>query len=326
MNRIHYSLGRLKARQLRRYGGARSLGVLLLGLLWAGGVGALPIPVPNGSFESPRVVFVATEFDEWQKNAKPAEYVEDEGGFLWSQLTGQFKNPAPGAFDRLENCDGDQAVWVFAVPGVGIYQDRIPWNPSGSSDSNSDLARFRAGSSYQLAVGVIGGGGGMSNGVPLQLSIYYRDALSNRVTLASTVIIHSPMTFPTLTHLVEFQVETPDVRADDAWVGQPIGIAIDSTVSSELEGGYWDVDAVRLTERAPLRLQPSSVNEQGFRFEIQSEIGLRIAVLASAQLTTPASEWTRLATLTNVTGSLSFTSGSLDGSSRFFRAQVLTSE
>jgi len=324
VNRIHYFLGRLKARRLRRYGGARSLGVLLFGLLWAGGVGALPIPVPNGSFESPRVVYVSTEFDAWQKNAKPDEYVED-GGFLWSQLTGQFKNPAPGAFDRLENCDGDQAVWVFAIPGVGIYQDLIPWNPSGS-DSNSSVARFRVGSSYQLAAGVIGGGGGMSNGAPLQLSIYYRDALSNRVTLASTVITNSRMTFPTLTHLVEFQVETPEVRSEDAWVDQPIGIAIDSTVSPELEGGYWDVDAVRLTERAPLRLQASTVNEQGFRFDIQSEIGLRIAVLASARLAAPASEWTRLATLTNVTGSLSFTSGSLDGSSRFFRAQALPSE
>ncbi|MBL9166111.1 MAG: hypothetical protein JNN07_00050 [Verrucomicrobiales bacterium] len=325
MNHIHYSLSGLTPSRLRRYGSFRSLALLLLALVWAGCVGALPIPVPNGSFESPPVIFVSTEFDAWQKNAKPDGYPEDDDGFLWSQLTGQFKNPAPGAFDRLENCDGDQAVWVFAIPGVGIFQDLIPWNPSGS-DSNSSVARFRVGSSYQLAAGVIGGGGGMSNGAPLQLSIYYRDGLSNRVTLASTVITNSRMTFPTLTRLVEFQVETPEVRADDAWVGQPIGIAIDSTVSPELEGGYWDVDAVRLTERAPLRLQASTVNERGFRFEIQSEIGLRIAVLASARLTAPVAEWTQFTTLTNVTGSLSFTSGNLDGSSRFFRAQALPSE
>src|SRR5580765_1095809 len=89
------------------------------------------ITVPNGSFESPATSFVSINIDSWQKNPKPDWYVES-GGFLWSQLTGIFKNTSAGSSDHLDNCDGNQALWLFAVPEVALFQDynSIDWSNS----------------------------------------------------------------------------------------------------------------------------------------------------------------------------------------------------
>ena len=60
----------------------------------------------------------------------------------------------------------------------------------------------------------------MKDGVTLQLSLYYRDAASNMVTVAATTITNSAQLFPTNTHLVDFSVYVPGVRATDPWAGQ----------------------------------------------------------------------------------------------------------
>jgi hypothetical protein len=80
------------------------------------------IHIPNHSFELPTTSFVSINIDSWQKTPKPDWYVED-GGFLWTQLTGAFKNNAPPSPDHIVNCDGNQAIWLFAVPEVGLFQD-----------------------------------------------------------------------------------------------------------------------------------------------------------------------------------------------------------
>src|SRR5262245_10147551 len=89
-------------------------GVLLAAGL-AGALRADTFAVPNGSFEGPQTGYVSINIDNWQKNPKPAWY-QEQGGFLWTQLTGIFKNTAPGNSDHLENCDLAQAIWLFAVP------------------------------------------------------------------------------------------------------------------------------------------------------------------------------------------------------------------
>src|SRR5438552_17921241 len=80
------------------------------------------ISIPNSSFESPVTMFVDTHIDSWQKSAKPPCY-DESGGYLWDQLTGTFKNTPPTIADHIDNCDGNQAAWMFAVPEVAIFQD-----------------------------------------------------------------------------------------------------------------------------------------------------------------------------------------------------------
>jgi hypothetical protein len=78
---------------------------------------ATPIYVPNASFESPETTFVDVNIDLWQKPPKPWWY-DESGGFLWIQLTGVFLNLPPTDPDHIDNCDGNQAAWLFAVPEV----------------------------------------------------------------------------------------------------------------------------------------------------------------------------------------------------------------
>src|SRR5947207_3912431 len=99
--------------------------------LVAGECKAGVINIPNFSFESPGTTFVDTHIDSWQEAAKPDWYPEG-GGFTWDQLTGVFKNTDITSSDHIDNCDGHQAMWVFAVPEVAVFQDydSIDWNHS----------------------------------------------------------------------------------------------------------------------------------------------------------------------------------------------------
>src|SRR5438552_3287298 len=79
---------------------------------------------------------------------------------------------------------------------------------------------FEVCNSYRRTLGLIGGGGGMTIGSILKLSLYYRGASNNIVPVAATPIIYSPADFPTTTHFIDFEVELPEVQATDAWAGQ----------------------------------------------------------------------------------------------------------
>lgn len=288
----------------------------------AGSLPAGSISVPNASFELPVVPYAAPAIDSWQKTSKPDWYVEG-GGFTWDQLTGTFKNTAPTSPDHIDNCDGNQAIWLFAVPEVALFQDynSVDWNdpvPTHAFD-----VKFEIGKSYQLTVGVIGGGGGMPPGVTLELSLYYRDAASNRVTVAATAITNSLTIFPTTTHLIDFSVSVPTVQAGDAWAGQNIGILLLSTVSTNLEGGYWDLDNVRLSSLVtPVLLSPARTNGQ-FNFILQSEPGLAFEILTTTNLALPPLNWISLGPLTNVTGTVPFVDTAPNFNQRFYRVRQL---
>jgi regulator of RNase E activity RraA len=101
------------------------------------------------------------------------------------------------------------AIYLFAVPEVGVFQDFLSTDGSGSNPTGAFNARFEAGKSYQLTVGVTGGGGGMTNGASLEVSLYYREGASNLVTVAATNIVHDRELFPTNTHLLDFEVRVP---------------------------------------------------------------------------------------------------------------------
>ncbi len=283
---------------------------------------AASIAVPGASFESPATFFATPVVDSWQLMPQPASWNEAATG-PWTNLVGVFKNDPPTSTEHIDNCHGNQAVWLFANPGAGFFQDYDSMDWNDTAPTHAFNATFETGKSYRMTVGVIGGGYNMLPGTPLEASLYYRDAFSNKVNVASTTIIYSATYFSNRTHFIDFTVTTPTVRAGDAWAGKTIGIQFLSTVSSELEGGYWDLDNVRLTSTlAPVLVNPVHTNGQ-FQFTIQSEPGLAFEIFASANLMLPSTNWTSLGFVTNVTGTIPFVDTPANFPQRFYQARQL---
>lgn len=206
--------------------------VAWLGVAGTTGALAAGLAVPNGSFESPTPPPGFPAFpvvDVWQKSPEPAG-IPLPGGITWDQLAGVFPNTAAGSADHIDNVDGNQAAYLFAIPGVALFQ---------KLDS-----RFEVGNAYTLTLGVLGAGG-IAEGSTLQLGLYYADANQQPVTVAATTVTYTLAGFPTATHLIDQTVSLPTVLAGDAWAGREIGIQILSTFGTG--AGYWDVDHARVT-------------------------------------------------------------------------------
>ena len=198
------------------------------------------INVPNASFETPNTNFVDPNIAFWKDAIKPWWY-DESGGYLWDQLTGVFLNLPPEDPDSIDNCDGEQAAWLFAVPEVEIFQDLA--------------AIYEAGRFYRLTVGVIGGGGNMQDNVPIEIRLYYRDSEDNKVTIGATAFTYYRET-GYVKHFNDVSLEIPPVNDTDLWAGRNIGVQIISTLifpddldpDTGRSGGFWDLDNVRLTE------------------------------------------------------------------------------
>ena len=286
--------------------------------------------IPNASFESPIVPpvnpYAEPDMDAWQKSPQPAWYDPSQNfDTPWEDLMGTFYNvPYPSTF--IDDCDGSQAAFLFALPDVALFQDYNSVSGTNTVPTHAFNAKFNTDNAYTLTLGVMGGVDGsppLYIGATLQLSLYYRDASSNMVTVASTTITNSVQLFPTNTHLVDFSVYVPGVRANDPWAGQNIGILIASTVGFDKANGYWDIDNARLTETALPALTEPQVMSSQCGFTLQSQPGLRFEVLASTNLALPLSNWTSLGTLTNVTGAIPFLDPAANLSRRFYRARQL---
>lgn len=218
----------------------------------------VPVAVPNGSFEQPSTVFVSTEIDIWEKSAEPPDY--DPGGGPWFQKAGIFKNTAPGRPDHIPNLDGSQALYLFAVPEVGVSM-------AATGDDGLFPARYQPGDVWTLTVAVIGGGGNMPEGARLHLELGYLDSGGHRQAVAVTEVVHSAVQFPTTTQFLDFVVRTPAVTAADPWAGRPLRLSLFS-IGSEFIGGYWDLDHVRLAVE----------REEAFRVTvIPADSGMRIS-------------------------------------------------
>lgn len=235
------------------------------------------LTVPNGSFEKPATPFVSLLFESWNRTPKPGWYVE-EGGFQWNQLTGIFVNTAPGMADHIENLDGRQAAWLFAVPEAGFFQAVL--KPDGATG-----AVFESGRAYRLSVDVLGGGGNMLDGVPLEASLYWTDGTGKRVPMATLTVTNSSALFGTRNHFISSQMTTAVVKPTDPWVSNPIGVQIVSTVPASAQGGYWDVDRVRVQAISISQPELSMLPEAGgLRLKWVSESGFRYRVRASTRL------------------------------------------
>lgn len=199
------------------------------------------ISVPNFSFESQTTAFADPRVDSWQKTDQPVWYDPVAFGYTWDQTVGAFANTPVGNGSHIDNLEGNQAIWMFAIPQVGIFQDNnsTDWTGSASHAFNSV---FQVGQAYNLTVGVLPGSS-LVLGSGLQLSLYYRDGLNNPVTVGSTYVTYDAQTFPNSTHLIDCSVNVPTVQAGDAWAGKNIGIEM---MSASMGNSYWDVDNVRL--------------------------------------------------------------------------------
>ena len=307
-------------------GGLRAFAPSVIGSwLVAAGCGELRaalISVPNASFESPRTTYASPNIDAWQKSPKPDWYVES-GGFLWSQLTGAFTNIAPTGGVAIDNCDGTQATWLFAVPEVGLFQDYFSMDWNDPEPTHGFDATFEVGKSYTLTVGVIVGIPPMAEGVSLEISLYAVATGSNRTTVAAVSITNSPSVFSNVAHFMDFQVLVPTVKESDPWAGQHIGIQMLSTVSTNLQGGYWDLDNVRLMAVAAPILENASLTNGQFQFTVRSEPGGRLEVQAATNGLSPGTAWNVVGTLTNASGTTLFTDPQADFDRRFYRAVQL---
>jgi len=297
---------------------ARFLSRLVLALVVlsasAGTVRAAAITVPNGSFESPPTTLAVPLVDSWQQT--PLTDLSDQSTFQ----TGVFSNVPP----PIDNCDGGQAAFLFAYPGVALAQDFNSTDYANPTPPHTFNATFEAGKAYTLTVGVIGGGGGMKEGATLELSLYYRDGLSNIVTVAATNIAYTQSLFPSAFHFIEFQAQVPTVKPSDPWDGQHIGVQLLSSITdTNFNGGYWDIDNVRLSSTiAPVLLAPGRTNGQ-FTLTLESEPGLRFEILATTNLILPLSSWTDLGSVTNAAGAVAFTDTATNFNVRFYRAHQL---
>jgi hypothetical protein len=215
--------------------------------LAAGSLQAQPIAVPNFSFESQSAVGFPfgtnPSLDSWQKIAEPVYFGPISGmfGIPWFGTAGGFIGTATNSSNPYANLLGTQAGYILAFPEVTLFQD--------FDNSPAFNATFEVGKSYNLTLGVYGSSL-LAEGSTLELSLYYRDALDNRVTIGSTVITYNAATFPSVANpnLIDFSVNLPAVQAGDAWAGENIGIQLESTVDMQLMSGRnWDFDNLRLT-------------------------------------------------------------------------------
>jgi hypothetical protein len=279
----------------------------------AGALQAGPIYVPNASFESPTTTYAWPNVDAWQQVPDPN-----------ALQSGVFLNTLPGDPYHIDNCDGNQAAFLFASNQVALFQDHDSTDWSNAVPTHAFNATFDVGNSYTLTVGVIGTTNlsiPMQAGTTFELSLYYRDIMGSRTTVAAKVITNDPAIFTSVNHFMDCQVRLPIVLPTDPWAGQHIGVQFLSTVSPALEGGYWDLDNVRLTsDNTPVLLTPARTNTQ-FTFTLASVLGLRFEILASTNSTLPLSDWTSLGIVTNATGATPFLDPATNFTRRFYRAR-----
>ena len=106
-----------------------------------------------------------------------------------------------------------------------------------------------------------------------------------------------------------------------AWAGQHIGIQFLPIFPDDVEGGFWDVGNVQLSEvLTPTLVNPSFINGQ-FGATLQSDPGLVFQILATTNLCIPLSNWTSVVTVTNISGTTPFIDPSPSYNQRFYQVQ-----
>jgi hypothetical protein len=220
--------------------------------------------------------------------------------------------------------DGIQASFITAYPAAGLLQDNNTIGGTNTAPDHDLSAGYQAGKAYTLTVGLTGSTDEpLTPGTTLQLSLYYRDAASNIVTIGATTVTFDTNVFTNLTLLTDFSVSIPGVKPTDPWAGQGIGIEMVSTTSLTNAGGFWDVDNVRLVDTAALNVPAVTVTNGQVQLNVTGEPGTSYQILGTTDLMLPVAKWTSLGTVVNVTGNVLFTDKQTSLSQRFYTARQL---
>jgi hypothetical protein len=181
----------------------------MLSLFTGLNISAQSVQVPNYSFEAPTVpssVPALPFFEAWQHTPKPDWYVEDPNApeTQWANLAGLFPNPVAGQPGHIDNLDQSQAGYLFAAPSNGIFQDLS--------------ATYEVARAYTVTAGLVGSSSiPPTDGTTLAISLYYRDATNQMVTIASTNVAYNSSNFPTNTSFIDFSTSTPVAKLSDPW-------------------------------------------------------------------------------------------------------------
>ncbi|MCP4454190.1 MAG: hypothetical protein GY809_22235 [Planctomycetes bacterium] len=197
--------------------------------LWASSGWSALLVIENPSFESPHV-----DANAFQALASVDQWIETDNDTENSANTGVFPNPDISSPGHLANADGDQLAFLGSEQGNAIEQVLTD--------------QFQSERAYRLTVSV-----GVSSMFPpselnaLELALYYVDG-NEPVDIAVESV---PAAGASSSELVDVSLTLPVVRADHAWAGQAMGIAIRSAGPAS---GFWDVDHVRVEEMDPVAL------------------------------------------------------------------------
>jgi autotransporter-associated beta strand protein len=205
------------------------------------------IPVPNYGFAGPYVAplppYAVAGVSNWVQSPMPAWWIA--AGYTaqqWTDTIGVFVNIPKEWIDNLVPSGGtsvhQQAAFMFSTADLQLSQTLS--------------STFQVGESYQLTVGIEGGGYGMPIGTPMQIGLYYLDAGGNQVMVGTTTVLNDLALSGSsyITHLPDRYLAIPAVNASDPWAGQNIGIALIQPHTGTTTG-YWDIDNVRLTSALP---------------------------------------------------------------------------
>ncbi len=309
-----------------RAGWARAFCALALSMGLGNANAQTSIVVPNASFESPsaplEIPYATEQLDVWEKTPEPADYDPEAGQGPWVQKSGVFLNiPTPQVID---NMDGAQGAFLFSFPEAGFFQDYLSVGGTNTMPTFDFDATYEVGKTYRLTAGFTTSTfQPVQAGATLRMGLYYRDAASNRVIVAETTVMYSTNDFPDPFHLVDFSATVPGVDAGDAWAGEHIGIEFVSTVSTNLQGGVWDLDNVRLIEfESPTLTQPLRQGDE-FQFSLLSDAGAVLEVLTSTDVALAVPGWTSLGMITNASGLTNFAHIGGGATARFYTARQL---
>lgn len=211
---------------------------LALSLVFAAGLAAEPIFIPNHSFELPTVSRnVKNPFGalpliaDWDENGVG-------GGDELNQNTGVFLNTEPGEPDHVSNPDQKQLAFLSTLIGNAIRQELadefVPGRTYTLTAAVATSLTFPAGATEQLEIALFYFNGGVEQ------------------VVASTFVSGSEVT---ATSLIDATATLPEVSPDDAWAGKRIGVLIRPAINDpdDEEGeGFWDLDNVRLEVEPPV--------------------------------------------------------------------------
>jgi hypothetical protein len=119
----------------------------------------IDVDLPNTTTQNLRVRNEPRKKSRASTRISPCLWFDGQAEEAAKYYTGIFKNSPTNSSDHIDNCDGDQAIWLFAVPEVALFQDNNSVDWDDPAPTHAFDAKFEIGKSYQLTVGLLGGRG-----------------------------------------------------------------------------------------------------------------------------------------------------------------------